>query len=181
MTIDSLPTLKQVIDSHGLAARKSLGQNFLLDLNLTAKIARLSGRNEDHDILEIGPGPGGLTRGLLAEGARHILAIEKDDRCLPALADIQAAYPAALLGQPDPDVPTRGRAAHHGCPRLQSLRPPCNFVPMAHRRANRDEPATGSLFTTAKSLKCGGPPHRFGRTALSGRRKYVATHHSDCV
>ena len=96
MTIDSLPTLKQVIDSHSLAARKSLGQNFLLDLNLTAKIARLSGRNEDHDILEIGPGPGGLTRGLLAEGARHILAIEKDDRCLPALADIQAAYPDRL-------------------------------------------------------------------------------------
>ena len=96
MTIDSLPTLKQAIDSHGLAARKSLGQTFLLDLNLTAKIARLTGRNEAHDILEIGPGPGGLTRGLLAEGARHILAIEKDDRCLPALADIQAAYPDRL-------------------------------------------------------------------------------------
>lgn len=96
MSIDSLPPLKQVIDNHGLAARKSLGQNFLLDLNLTAKIARLSGRNDAHDVLEIGPGPGGLTRGLLSEGARHVLAIEKDERCLPALADIQSAYPDRL-------------------------------------------------------------------------------------
>ena len=96
MNIDTLPPLKQVIDTHGLAAKKSLGQNFLLDLNLTAKIARLSGRNEDHDVLEIGPGPGGLTRGLLAEGARRVLAIEKDDRCLPALAEIAAAYPGRL-------------------------------------------------------------------------------------
>ena len=96
MTLDSLPTLKKVIENHGLAARKSLGQNFLLDLNLTAKIARISGRNEGHDVLEIGPGPGGLTRGLLSEGARHILAIEKDERCLPALAEIQTAYPDRL-------------------------------------------------------------------------------------
>ena len=96
MTLDSLPTLKKVIENHGLAARKSLGQNFLLDLNLTAKIARISGRNEGHDVLEIGPGPGGLTRGLLSEGARHILAIEKDKRCLPALAEIQTAYPNRL-------------------------------------------------------------------------------------
>ena len=96
MTLDSLPTLKKVIENHGLAARKSLGQNFLLDLNLTAKIARISGRNEGHDVLEIGPGPGGLTRGLLSEGARHILAIEKDERCLPALAEIQTAYPNRL-------------------------------------------------------------------------------------
>ena len=101
MSIDSLPPLKQVIDTHRLAAKKSLGQNFLLDLNLTAKIARLSGRNEDHDVLEIGPGPGGLTRGLLAEGARRVLAIEKDERCLPALAEIEAAYPdrfSVMLG-----------------------------------------------------------------------------------
>lgn len=96
MNIDNLPPLKKVIDAHGLAARKSLGQNFLLDLNLTAKIARLSGRNEDHDVLEIGPGPGGLTRGLLSEGARRVLAIEKDERCLPALAEIQSAYPDRL-------------------------------------------------------------------------------------
>lgn len=96
MSIDNLPPLKQVIDTHGLAAKKSLGQNFLLDLNLTAKIARLSGRNEDHDVLEIGPGPGGLTRGLLSEGARRVLAIEKDERCLPALAEISDAYPDRL-------------------------------------------------------------------------------------
>jgi len=96
MSIDTLPPLRAVIETHGLAAKKSLGQNFLLDLNLTAKIARLSGRNADHDILEIGPGPGGLTRGLLAEGARHVLAIEKDPRCLPALAEIAAAYPGRL-------------------------------------------------------------------------------------
>lgn len=96
MSIDNLPPLRQVIDSHGLDAKKSLGQNFLLDLNLTAKIARLSGRNDTHDVLEIGPGPGGLTRGLLAEGARRVLAIEKDPRCLPALAEIAAAYPDRL-------------------------------------------------------------------------------------
>lgn len=96
MSIDSLPPLRSVIDTHGLAARKSLGQNFLLDLNLTAKIARLSGDNSGHDVLEVGPGPGGLTRGLLAEGARRVVAIEKDARCLPALAEIAQAYPGQL-------------------------------------------------------------------------------------
>ena len=94
--IDTLPPLRQVIATHNLAARKSLGQNFLLDLNLTAKIARQAGDLTTHDILEIGPGPGGLTRGLLAEGARHVLAVEKDPRCLPALAEISDAYPNRL-------------------------------------------------------------------------------------
>jgi 16S rRNA (adenine1518-N6/adenine1519-N6)-dimethyltransferase len=94
--IDDLPSLRQVIDTHGLSARKSLGQNFLLDLNLTGKIARRAGDLTDCDVLEIGPGPGGLTRGLLAEGARKVLAIEKDDRCMPALAEIAAAYPGQL-------------------------------------------------------------------------------------
>ncbi|WP_299420473.1 16S rRNA (adenine(1518)-N(6)/adenine(1519)-N(6))-dimethyltransferase RsmA [uncultured Shimia sp.] len=94
--IDDLPPLRQVIETHGLSARKSLGQNFLLDLNLTAKIARRAGELTDCDVLEIGPGPGGLTRGLLAEGARKVLAIEKDDRCMPALAEIAAAYPGQL-------------------------------------------------------------------------------------
>lgn len=94
--IDTLPPLRDVIAAHGLAAKKSLGQNFLLDLNLTAKIARLAGDLTETDVLEIGPGPGGLTRGLLAEGARHVLAIEKDPRCLPALEDIAAAYPGRL-------------------------------------------------------------------------------------
>ncbi|MCZ0811060.1 16S rRNA (adenine(1518)-N(6)/adenine(1519)-N(6))-dimethyltransferase RsmA [Roseovarius sp. EGI FJ00037] len=95
-TIDELPPLREVIASHGLSARKSLGQNFLLDLNLTAKIARAAGDLTGSDVLEIGPGPGGLTRGLLAEGARRVLAVEKDSRCLPALEDIAAACPGRL-------------------------------------------------------------------------------------
>ena len=94
--IDDLPPLRQVIADHGLSARKSLGQNFLLDLNLTAKIARQAGNLADTDVLEIGPGPGGLTRGLLAQGARKVLAIEKDPRCLPALDQIAAHYPGQL-------------------------------------------------------------------------------------
>ena len=94
--IDSLPPLREVIAAHGLSAKKSLGQNFLLDLNLTAKIARIAGDLSETDVLEIGPGPGGLTRGLLAEGARRVLAIEKDTRCLPALEQIAASYPGRL-------------------------------------------------------------------------------------
>lgn len=95
-TIDDLPPLRDVIAIHGIAAKKSLGQNFLLDLNLTAKIARMAGDLSGSDILEVGPGPGGLTRGLLAEGARKVLAIEKDERCMSALAEIEAAYPNRL-------------------------------------------------------------------------------------
>jgi 16S rRNA (adenine1518-N6/adenine1519-N6)-dimethyltransferase len=95
-TIDSLPSLRQVITDHDLQARKSLGQNFLLDLNLTAKIARQAGDLTQCDVLEIGPGPGGLTRGLLSEGARRVLAIEKDARCIPALREIAAAYEGRL-------------------------------------------------------------------------------------
>ena len=95
-TIDPLPPLRDVIERHELSARKSLGQNFLLDLNLTAKIARQAGDLSQCDVLEIGPGPGGLTRGLLSEGARKVLAIEKDARCLPALDEIAQAYPNRL-------------------------------------------------------------------------------------
>lgn len=94
--IDSLPPLREVIAAHGLSAKKALGQNFLLDLNLTAKIARQAGDLSGADVLEIGPGPGGLTRGLLASGARRVWAVEKDARCLPALAEIAAAYPGRL-------------------------------------------------------------------------------------
>ncbi|WP_068112345.1 16S rRNA (adenine(1518)-N(6)/adenine(1519)-N(6))-dimethyltransferase RsmA [Tropicimonas marinistellae] len=94
--IDGLPPLREVIRTHGLAAKKSLGQNFLLDLNLTARIARIPGDLSSASVLEVGPGPGGLTRGLLAEGAGRVLAIEKDARCLPALADVAAAYPGRL-------------------------------------------------------------------------------------
>ena len=94
--IDDLPPLREVIRTHDLRAKKAFGQNFLLDLNLTARIARAAGDLHDADILEIGPGPGGLTRGLLAEGARHVLAVEKDPRCLPALAEIARSYPGRL-------------------------------------------------------------------------------------
>jgi 16S rRNA (adenine1518-N6/adenine1519-N6)-dimethyltransferase len=94
--IDTLPPLRDVIAKHELSARKSLGQNFILDLNLTAKIARSAGNLRDTDILEVGPGPGGLTRGLLAEGARKVVAVEKDARCIPALQDISNAYPGRL-------------------------------------------------------------------------------------
>ena len=94
--IDGLPPLREVIARHDLKAKKQLGQNFLLDLNLTAKIARAAGDLTGCDVIEVGPGPGGLTRSLLAEGARHVLAIEKDARALPALAEIGAAYPGRL-------------------------------------------------------------------------------------
>ena len=96
MQIDKLPPLRDVIATHALNAKKSLGQNFLLDLNVTAKIARLAGDLEGHDVLEVGPGPGGLTRGLLASGVRRVVALEKDRRCIPALAEISDAYPGQL-------------------------------------------------------------------------------------
>ena len=95
-TIDGLPPLREVIATHDLVAKKQLGQNFLLDLNLTAKIARSAGDLSGYDVLEVGPGPGGLTRGLLVEGARRVVAVEKDPRCLPALAEIAAVYPGRL-------------------------------------------------------------------------------------
>ena len=95
-TIDGLPPLREVIRAHDLVAKRQLGQNFLLDLNLTAKIARLAGDLTACDVLEIGPGPGGLTRGLLVEGARRVLAIEKDPRCIAALDEIAAVYPGRL-------------------------------------------------------------------------------------
>lgn len=94
--IDGLPPLREVIATHNLVAKKSLGQNFLLDLNLTAKIARQAGDLSACDVLEVGPGPGGLTRGLLVEGARKVLAVEKDSRAMAPLAEIQEAYPGRL-------------------------------------------------------------------------------------
>tara|TARA_R110000824_G_scaffold155226_7_gene327868 strand:+ start:29234 stop:30088 length:855 start_codon:yes stop_codon:yes gene_type:complete len=93
---DGLPPLREVIAKHGLAAQKSLGQNFLLDLNLTRRIARSAGSLDDHHIVEVGPGPGGLTRALLMEGAKHVTVIERDPRCLPAQEEIAAAYPGRL-------------------------------------------------------------------------------------
>ncbi|MBB98779.1 MAG: 16S rRNA (adenine(1518)-N(6)/adenine(1519)-N(6))-dimethyltransferase [Rhodobacteraceae bacterium] len=94
--IDTLPPLRDVIRTHDLQARKSLGQNFLLDLNLTLRIARTAGDLTQATVLEVGPGPGGLTRALLVAGARRVVAVEKDTRCLPALEEIAAHYPGRL-------------------------------------------------------------------------------------
>jgi 16S rRNA (adenine1518-N6/adenine1519-N6)-dimethyltransferase len=93
---NALPPLREVIARHGLATRRALGQHFLLDLNLTGRIARAAGDLANGTTIEIGPGPGGLTRALLAHGAAHVIAVERDERCLPALADIAAAYPGRL-------------------------------------------------------------------------------------
>jgi 16S rRNA (adenine1518-N6/adenine1519-N6)-dimethyltransferase len=93
---DGLPPLRDVIARHGLTAKKALGQNFLLDLNLTRRIARAAGPLAGATVIEIGPGPGGLTRALLAEGAGRVVAIERDPRVLPALAEIAAAWPGRL-------------------------------------------------------------------------------------
>ncbi len=93
---DGLPPLRDVIARHGLDARKSLGQNFLFDLNLTRRIARSAAPLEAATIVEIGPGPGGLTRALLLEGARKVIAVEKDPRAVPALEEIAAHYPGRL-------------------------------------------------------------------------------------
>src|SRR5437868_5496085 len=94
--IDDLPPLREVIRQHALSARKSLGQNFLLDLNLTARIARAAGNLVDATVIEIGPGPGGLTRSLLALGARRVIAVERDERALPVLQEISKRYPGRL-------------------------------------------------------------------------------------
>ena len=90
-SIDGLPPLRDVIERHGLQAKKALGQNFLLDLNLTGKIARTAGDLSQTTVIEVGPGPGGLTRALLMHGARRVIAIERDERCLAALAEVSDA------------------------------------------------------------------------------------------
>jgi 16S rRNA (adenine1518-N6/adenine1519-N6)-dimethyltransferase len=95
MSSDGLPPLRDVIRKHELSAKKSLGQNFLLDLNLTGRIARAAGPLANVTVIEVGPGPGGLTRALLAEGA-NVIAIERDQRCIEALAEVSAAYPGKL-------------------------------------------------------------------------------------
>jgi len=95
-TADPLPPLRDVIAAHGLSAKKSLGQNFLLDLNLTRRIARAAGPLEGATVYEVGPGPGGLTRALLTEGATRVIAVERDDRCIAALGHIVEAFPGML-------------------------------------------------------------------------------------
>ena len=94
--LDGLPPLRDVIQRHGLDARKALGQNFLLDLNLTQKIARTAGPLDGVTVFEVGPGPGGLTRAILALGAKKVIAVERDTRCLPALAEVADHYPGRL-------------------------------------------------------------------------------------
>ncbi|PZO73592.1 MAG: 16S rRNA (adenine(1518)-N(6)/adenine(1519)-N(6))-dimethyltransferase [Mesorhizobium amorphae] len=96
-SLDGLPPLRAVIASHGLDARRALGQNFLLDLNITGKIARAAGPLEGVTVLEVGPGPGGLTRALLHHGASRVIAVERDERCLPALAEVAAHYAPGRL------------------------------------------------------------------------------------
>ncbi|MDP6786140.1 MAG: 16S rRNA (adenine(1518)-N(6)/adenine(1519)-N(6))-dimethyltransferase RsmA [Rhodospirillales bacterium] len=93
---ESLPPLRQVIARHGLTARRKLGQHFLLDLNLTARIARAAGDLTSTNVVEVGPGPGGLTRALLAAGAAQVVAVERDTRCIAALAELAAVYPGRL-------------------------------------------------------------------------------------
>lgn len=99
-TIDGLPPLREVIERHGLQAKKALGQNFLFDLNLTGKIARAAGDLGEATVIEVGPGPGGLTRALLFNGARRVIAIERDERCLEALAEVSRHYPGRLEVMP---------------------------------------------------------------------------------
>ena len=116
-SFDNLPSLANIIDIYDLAPKKALGQNFLLDLNLTSKIARSAGKITGENILEIGPGPGGLTRAILKENPKHLTVVERDDRCLPALEEISAAYPGKLTihsgdaleytPEHDPDHPVR--------------------------------------------------------------------------
>ncbi len=96
MSLDHLPPLRAVLAAHGLHPRRALGQNFLLDLNITDRIARAAGPLTGAHVVEIGPGPGGLTRALLANGAARVVAVERDDRCLPALAAIDQAVPGRL-------------------------------------------------------------------------------------
>jgi 16S rRNA (adenine1518-N6/adenine1519-N6)-dimethyltransferase len=110
VSIDGLPPLREVIERHGLQARKSLGQNFLLDLNLTGKIARAAGDLSMSTVVEVGPGPGGLTRALLFGGARKVVAVERDERCLAALAQISETYPGRLEVIPGDALATDFRA-----------------------------------------------------------------------
>ncbi|RLP25530.1 16S rRNA (adenine(1518)-N(6)/adenine(1519)-N(6))-dimethyltransferase RsmA [Mesorhizobium sp. YM1C-6-2] len=115
-SLDGLPPLRDVIERHGLQAKKSLGQNFLLDLNLTSKVARTAGDLSQTTVIEVGPGPGGLTRALLMNGARRVVAIERDERCLAALAEVSAHYPGRLEVIPGDALKTDFAALADGGP-----------------------------------------------------------------
>jgi len=142
--IDGLPPLGQVIEAHGLRPKKALGQNFLLDLNITGKIARLAGDLSECDVVEIGPGPGGLTRALLAAGARKVLAIERDPRCLPALAEVAAHWPGRLEVI-EADALTIDLSEH--------VERGARIIANLLRKSNSLQPAAASLHTTAESHK----------------------------
>ena len=116
MSLETLPPLREVVAAHGLNPKKSLGQNFLFDLNLTRKIARAAGPLAGAHVLEIGPGPGGLTRALLAEGAASVTAIERDERCLDALAEVAAAADGRLTVVPGDALTTDAAALMAGKP-----------------------------------------------------------------
>jgi 16S rRNA (adenine1518-N6/adenine1519-N6)-dimethyltransferase len=120
---DELPPLREIIRRHGLSAKKSLGQNFLLDLNLTARIARAAGPLDGVAVLEIGPGPGGLTRALLAAGAQHVIAIERDSRAIAALGEVAAHYPDRLTV-----IEADALGADWGRPPVPSLAPAATRV-----------------------------------------------------
>jgi len=120
--VPDLPPLREVIARHGLAASKALGQNFLLDAQLLARIARIPGDLTDAEVLEVGPGPGGLTRALLAAGAR-VTAIERDRRCIPALAELGEAYPGRLRVIEDDALTVDARALFEGRPHIASNLP----------------------------------------------------------
>lgn len=123
MSLSDLPPLREVIAKHGLSAQKSLGQNFLLDLNLTGRIARTAGPLEGHDVVEVGAGPGGLTRALLANGARRVIAIERDPRCIAALEEISDACPGRLVIVEADALKTDMRALAEGPARIISNLP----------------------------------------------------------
>lgn len=126
LSADGLPPLREVIAAHGLKARKSLGQNFLLDLNLTAKIARAGGDLSGTDVLEVGPGPGGLTRALLSAGARRVVAVERDPRCVEALGAVAARWPERLEVI-EGDAQNFDAAAHLGRPAAVAANLPYNI------------------------------------------------------
>ncbi len=113
---DGLPPLRDVIAAYGLRAKKSLSQNFILDLNLTRRIARAAGPLDGRWVLEVGPGPGGLTRALLLEGAEKVIAVERDQRCRPALDDIADHYPGRLVVHEGDAVNMDWQALLKGCP-----------------------------------------------------------------
>jgi len=120
---DGLPPLREVIAAHDLQAKKALGQNFLLDLNLTRRIARAAGANDGGLFYEVGPGPGGLSRALLMEGAERVVAVERDRRCLPALEEIAAAYRNRLTVVPEDAMAVDERALLGGRARVAANLP----------------------------------------------------------